>query len=198
MSEVEGQMTPESEGVQGEGNETQVETPEWEVKLKQMEATNARLLEESKKYKESWQKLEAERQEKEKTELEQKGEYETLLQREREEKAKYQKNLEEMKLKTIASNTRASLANLAKDAKDIEDLLQLGNFDLIRMDEDTLTPTEESVVSFVNDLRTRKPHLFNRKISTMEDASPKGEVPRMERSVGDIFADFVKAKQQHK
>lgn len=197
MSEVEGQKAPEAEE---QGMTKEVESTEKEVdykslveELESIKASKDRILQESKDYKAKYKELAAEKEEREKIELEKKGEYEKLLKKERESRIERERQLEDMRVKTVESNTRIMVQDLARNAYDIDDVLSVGNPSLLELEEETLRPTAQSVEEFVNDVRKRKPHLFSKSLPKNQDTYPKGEVPIKKTNPEDVFKAFLSA-----
>jgi vacuolar-type H+-ATPase subunit I/STV1 len=153
------------------------------AQLEQLKSTNERLLAESKKHKtrmseveEMRQKLEAYEQEK----LEQKGNYQEMLERERQKARELEQKMRQKDDMILQSNVFNSVANYAKDAHDINDLLAQKDYaKLIEVDEDSLQPTPDSVKKFVDSLKNDKKYLFKgQKVASMADAKPSTESPR--------------------
>lgn len=170
-----------------------IDTEKLLAEIEQLRSTKERLLAESNKYKTRKSEVEELREKLnsyEKRELEKKGDWEKRLQMEREERQKLEGMLETQKNKILKSNVFNAVANMAKDAHDVNDLLAQREFaNMIEVDEETLEPVKESVQSFVNALKENKKYLFKgHKIATMADTKPSIEKPQ-ERSVKNMNMD---------
>lgn len=147
------------------------------AQIEQLKSTNERLLAESKKHKtrmsevdQMRQKLEAYEQEK----LQQEGNYQEMLEREKQRAKELEQRLAKKDDMILQSNVFNSVANYAKDAHDVNDLLAQKEYArMIEIDEDDLQPTPESVKKFVDSLKNDKKYLFKgQKVASMADAKP--------------------------
>ena len=164
----------------GEGQGKQVDLVS---EVEQLKRTNARLLEEAQKFKTRKSEVET-LQEKlnsyERKKLEEEGNFQQMLEMEREEKARFKAMLEKKDNMILEGNIRSAVLKSAKDAWDVDDLLlQKDYLGKLQVDDETLKPTPESVQDFVNSLKSEKGHLFkNPKVSPMADSKPAIDKPR--------------------
>lgn len=151
--------------------------------IEQLESTKQRLLAESNKYKTRKSEVEELREQLEsykKKELETKGDWQKRLEMEQEQRLKLQNELEGQKKKILQSNVFNEVANYAKDAYDVNDLLAQREFaQMIEVDEETLEPVKESVHAFVDSLKEKKKYLFKgNKVASMADSKPSIDKPQ--------------------
>lgn len=152
------------------------------AQIEQLESTKNRLLDESNKYKTRKSEVEELRSQLDaykKTELEKKGEWQKRLEMEREERLNLEQTLEAQKKRILQSNVFNEVANYAKDAYDINDLLAQKEFaNMIEVDEETLEPVKETIHSFVDSLKEKKKYLFKgHKVASMADSKPSIDKP---------------------
>lgn len=174
----------------------------WESKVKELEAQNARLLFESKKHKTRHDEVEQLRGEIElfkKQKLEESGSLEEKLQFKDDENRKLQESYEGLRKQTLRANVFNAISNVAKDARDVNDLINQPEFmNMIEVEEGSLEPTQESVVSFVNTLREKKDYMFaGKKLAPMGDANPtisKPVIKPLAQMSREELADIRRAK----
>lgn len=168
----------------------QVDVNELVTELNKLRSTNERLLNESKQYKTRKTEVE-ELKEKlnmyETKKLEEEGNFQEMLRREQEEKSRLQARLKQQSNEILKGNIFNSVANVAKDAHDISDLLAQSDYaNMIEVDEESLKPQRESVEKFVSSLREQKPYLFKgKKVAAMADAKASIDKP-VNKSLGQM------------
>lgn len=155
----------------------QVEEINWEDEAKKLKSTNDRLLAESQKNKvrnDELERMKNQLAEIEKKKLEEEGNLQELLKREREEKAKLLNDIKSKESKIVEANVYNAVLEKAGDAWSVKDLLlQQDYVRMIELDEESLAPTAESVEAFVNKLKEEKSYLFQgKKPAAMADAKP--------------------------
>jgi predicted nuclease with TOPRIM domain len=170
-------MEPTSNDVvqSGEGQkpETNVDVQKVMEELKAIKATNERLLSESKDWKSKYQSVASEKSNIEKTKLEKEGNFDALLQREREEKASLEQKLKQREKEYLKTQARALLGEIARDAHDISDLMRLEEVKSIQYDEENMTVLKSSVETFVNDIKLKKPWMFGSvKLPSVAEGKP--------------------------
>jgi hypothetical protein len=131
--------------------------------LKALKASNERLLTESKDWKSKYQNVSSEKSTIEKARLEKEGNFQALLEQEKTEKVNLEKKLKEREKSLLKTQARSLLAEVAKDAHDISDLLRLDDVGIIEYDEENLTVKKESVEKFYATVKTKKPWMFGEK-----------------------------------
>jgi len=153
--------------MQVEGQASNPEGEKTEVKLdlmseiEQIKATNQRLLEESKKWKERAQKIEQDYELKAEEELSKEKDINKILEAERKRTEKLMKENKEIRQKTLETNIRATVSKFAKDVNDIDDLLNQPKYsDILKrgIDRDSLSLDEEVAKEFVDTVLQAKPY----------------------------------------
>ena len=188
-----------SEENKNEGSEAAnaIDTNELLKKIEQLESTNSRLLDESKTYKTRKSELE-EAQERlqqiEREKLEKEGRTQELVEMERQKRLETENSLKQMKEKVLKSNVFNAVANYAKDAHDVNDLLSQSEYArMIEVDEDSLEPVTESVQNFVNSLKEKKKYLFKgHKVASMADSKPSADRPNQKPLSKDEKNQLIK------
>lgn len=186
-------MSKEQEVASGEGQDIK----ELLAKIEQLQSTNERLLNESKTYKsksQEYQELQQKLKSLEDEKLQKEGNWQEMIKRLQEEKSSVEQKLRQKDNEILKSNVYSTVANIAKDAHDIDDLLAQSEFSkMIEVDEESLKPVKESVDMFVGKLREVKPYLFkNKKVASMGDARPSIDKP-IQKDVKQMNQDERKA-----
>lgn len=153
------------------------------AQIEQLESTKQRLLAESTKYKTRKSEVDELRDQLsgyKARELEQKGEWQKRLELEQEERLKLQQELQAQRKKVLKANIVSEVANYAKDAYDVNDLLSQHDYaNMIEVDEEEMMPRKESIHAFVDSLREKKKYLFKgAKVASMADTKPTIEKPK--------------------
>lgn len=162
--------------VKDEGQK-QVDIEKVMQELNEVRATNERLLNESKEWKSKYQSSAKERENIEKAKLEKEGNFQELLEKEKSERLNLEKKLKDRESSLLKTQARALLAEYAKDAHDIGDLLRLDEVSSIQYDEENLSVVKESVKDFVSSIREKKPWMFGEKnIPSSTDGAPSSNV----------------------
>jgi len=154
--------------------------------IEQLKSTNERLLAESQRNKSQKNELKSEcetmkdqLENYKKRELEEKGNYQEMLQMEKEKSLTYKQQLQAYEDKLLRSNVMNAVSNAAKDAYDVNDLLAQKDYaKMIEIPDGELEPTKESIQSFVNSLKEDKKYLFKgNTVKSMADTKPAIEKP---------------------
>lgn len=146
--------------------------------LESLKASNERLLSESKDWKAKYQGISGKISEVEKSKLEKEGNFQQLLEQERKEKSDLTAKLKDREKSYLKAQARSLLAELAKDAHDVGDLLKLDEVSTIEYDEENLTVLKDSVQKFVSGIREKKPWMFGeKKIPSQADGKPSTSTP---------------------
>lgn len=191
------------EGVTNEAEGQGLDVNELVAQINQLKSTNERLLNESKQYKtrkSEVEELQSQLKEYETKKLEEQGNWQEMLKREQEEKSQLQARLQKQQNEILKGNVYNAVANVAKDAHDISDLLAQSEYaNTIEVDEDSLKPSQESIDTFVNSLREKKPYLFRpQKVAPMADAKPSVQKEAPKKSAGNMnkneLADAMKQR----
>jgi hypothetical protein len=128
--------------------------------LDALKKSNERLLEESKDWKKKYQSVSTEKSSIEKQRLEKEGNFQQLLETEKSERLELEKKLKEREKTLLKTQARSLLAEFAKDAHDLGDLLKLDEVSMIQYDEENLTVIKDSVLKFVSTVKEKKPWMF--------------------------------------
>lgn len=158
------------------------------AEIEQLRSTNERLLGESKSNKTRKSELEELKSMVEtykKRELEEKGSWQERLEHEQRRANELEGKIKDQTNKLLKSNIFNSVANHAKDAFDVNDLLAQRDYaSMIEVDEESLEPIVESVQKFVSSLKADKSYLFKgHKVATMADDKPsQGKTPSKDLS----------------
>lgn len=136
------------------------------------EATKLRLEEESKKYKTRAQEAESKLSDAEKKKLEEQGNLQELLRKEREERDNLAKRLNETTSTVIREKLRSEVAKVAKDAHDVDMILKVTDHKaLLKIDEEGMKI--EGINDFVSKVRETHGFLFSKKeMPKTEDKKP--------------------------
>lgn len=136
------------------------------------EATKQRLEEESKKYKTRAQDAESKLSDAEKKKLEEQGNLQELLRKEREEKDSLAKRLNETTSSVLREKLRSEVAKVAKDAHDVDMILKVTEHKgLLKIDESELKV--DGIGEFVSKVRETHGYLFSKKeMPKTEDKKP--------------------------
>jgi len=145
-------------------DETDTTTQEIDVKLlmermEKLEATNSRLLEESKANKSKYQGLKSEVEAKEKEQLTDNEQWKELLEIEKNKRSEFETQLKETKKTVLQKELNFKVASSAKDAHDVTDIINALPRDLISIDDENLSIN--GVDEAVNKVRELKPWLFD-------------------------------------
>lgn len=145
----------------GEGQNQEQQSVSIE-EFNKLKASNERLLRESKEYKAKYSNTLTEAEEKERALAEKSKDNEKLLMLERRRLAELQNKLKSLSEATRVANIKATLAKVAPDAVDIDDLMMQPKFEnLLKsgIDEETNTLSEDIAKVYVAEVFKAKPYL---------------------------------------
>lgn len=146
----------------GEGPKENVDINALVERLKLLESTNARLLDESKKSKEKYQTANSLIEQAERERLEKEGNFQGLLEQERKRSEKLELENKGVKQKVLRSNIQSTILKFAGEVHSLDDVLNQPSFSHILnkgINSDELTLSEESAKEYLNALFTEKPYL---------------------------------------
>lgn len=141
------------------------------------ESVNERLLAESKAYKQKNKELQDRLDAIERKNLEDQGNYKSLLEKSQKETEELRNSLSATNQKTLKANINATVAKFAGDVVDFEDLMNQKKFKSILeagIDPEELTVTEDAAEKYVKAVLEAKPHL---KKATVIPGTHKGGKP---------------------
>lgn len=163
----EGQTTKQSEGIS-------LET--LSQRLQELESSKERLESESKKWKSRYKELESTNEEAQSRRLEEEGKYQELLELEKNKAHTYSKQMQDLKKKALQKELRIEVSRYARDAFDLEDVVNSLPIDLLEIDEDNMSV--KGVAEAVAKVKESKHWLFdNKKVPTTMAARPENGVP---------------------
>lgn len=143
------------------------------ARMEKLESTNNRLLEESKTWKNKYRELSSDVEARQKQELEKTENWKDLLEIEKNKRAEYEAQLRDTKKAVLQKELNFKVATAAKDAYDVDDIINNLPKEMISIDEESLSVS--GIDEAINFVREKKPHLFVReKKSGMPSARPEG------------------------
>ena len=105
------------------------------------------------------------------------GDLKKVLKLEQESKAKLQAEFDQLKQSLVTNKVRSAVAEKAKDAHNVDHLLQLGDDKKITVVEGTVYGVDE----FVSELRKNSPHLFKvQDVNAGPKVGPTGPPPKVD------------------
>jgi len=187
-SEIEQELAPEA-------NASQTNNLDPAKEIERLTTQNERLLFESKKNKTRMSEVEtlqAKLHEIENKKLEEDGNWQERLKSEQGRVAELNSKFEVQQERILKSNVLNAVTKYATDAYDVEELLEKKSYlDMIEVNEETLIPTSESVIKFVDSLKADKAHLFKgKKVAAMADSKPTVDKP--------LIKNFAQMNEQEK
>jgi hypothetical protein len=147
----------------GKENSTSEENHEENLDPAKLKASNARLLAESKKYKEEARRLAAEKEERENKLLEESGNKDALLEAERKKAKKALDDLAKKNKQIISSVVKEKIAKYAGDVYNVEDLVKrpsLKEFLKEGLDEEKLDFSDDVAKKYVEEVKKEAPYLW--------------------------------------
>ena len=162
-------MSNETTKVAGQtANAEQTEAAVEQEGQTQAPEVESRLLAESKEYKRKYQATKAKLEELEKSKLQEQSQYKELWQKSEEKFQNLYKTLVKEKVRSAVSDKAAKAGCI-----DVDDLLKLGNTQLLEVNQETLEV--EGVDVFVDEAKKLKPYLFMaQKTPTINTTTPGG------------------------
>lgn len=168
MSEVEGQTTSQAE--------QQVDVNQLLERVKTLEASKERILEESKGYKAKFQEATGKLEQINTKQLEEQGNYEQLLKQAREDNARLSGELETSRKNNLLSNIRTTVSNKAPNVRNLDLLMRTDEAKLIQYDEETMEVDLNSVETFLATSKEKNPFLFEgKKIASQAAGTPAND-----------------------
>jgi chromosome segregation ATPase len=152
-----------SEGEGKKGNEGSPDLAAITKRLEDLEGTNKRLLDESKEAKRKAQEAQKALEDAEKEREVKAGDLKAQLERERKEKEALMKDNKSIKGKTLRENIKAALKEHAKDAHDIDLLMNQPKYkDYLEraVDGEELSVNSDAIKEYVAKVREATPFLF--------------------------------------
>lgn len=163
--------------VNSEETQPEIDVNELQAKLDKLEQSNKRLLDESYGYKQKYNSLKSEHEERQKHQLEEQENYKELYELERKKANDALTEAQEARRKALKKDMHFKVASRAGDANDVEDVihnLKKYGRDVLQIDEET--ETINGIDEALEIVRKEKPWLFKKQNSTgMVDSRPKGD-----------------------
>ena len=185
-----------------EGTQTSVEKPTEETvdasalkaEIEALKATNQRILAESKENKSKYSQLKSTVESETKAKLEKDEDWKSLLEQERTSKETLAADLLKVKKQTLKKSLDFETAKYAKDAYEIDDIINALDKNAIKIDEESLSIS--GVEDAINVLRNKKPYLFNTaKKPTMIDERPGLNRPEINKGKPDLKTSLTTLHQ---
>jgi hypothetical protein len=177
-----------------------VVNPELEAimaKIKKMEDSNARLLEESRGYKARYQSLKENVENSEKAKLTENEQWKELLEIERNKSSEFQNKLKETNRMVLQKELALKVSTLCNDAYNVQDIINNLPKDLINIDEENLSIS--GLEEAVNVVRQSRQYLFNtEKKSGMTsqrpvlDTSPEKDLRSTNAKLADTLSEYFR------
>ncbi len=172
------QNTGEGQPNSGEGDGASIQ--ELQEQMAALKASNERLLQESKNWKQKYQSIGSEAEERERLEAEKAKDFKKQAEIERKRAADLQAKLKQRDESVLQANIKAAVAKAAPDAVDLDDLLNQPKFSHILksgVDEESLSLSDETAKLYVAEVFKAKPHLkkASKSAATMNRA-PNGRM----------------------
>lgn len=187
---MESQSKPEEVAAKPEREqEEKIDVEAVMQKLKSLEQSNERLLDESKAWKSKYQSIRGEVEQSQNEELKQKNDFKGLYEKTLNEKEELLDTLRNEKKANLESTLKYEVAKNARDAVDTDLLLaaiKLKKKDQIGYDNDT--GSWRGIDSAVADFRTEMPSLFSQDKPGMVNGRPKSALPK-EKTVDERILD---------
>lgn len=202
MSE-ESQQSEGAANSKNEGSQS-VDVNEVLERIKQLEQTNKRLLDESKSHKQKLSEQKAERERLEEESIKNSGDLAKMLEHEKKLREEAAKEAARLKGLTLDQRIRESVSRHAKDVHDIDDLLNQPKHRSILLagiDKENLSVDEEAVKNFVNRVLEDKPwlkkHMEQPGVDTKKPngSGAKSVQDYSKMSSSEILADIKKSKK---
>jgi hypothetical protein len=143
----------------GEGQPKPVDATELQSVVEQLKKSNERLLAESKDYKQKYQAIKGEIDNREQSTALEKGDYQKMVELERKKSSELAAQLERMKEVTLKQAIRGTVAKFAQDVHDVDDLLNQPKFTHILkegIDLENLSVNEDKAKEYVNAVLSEK------------------------------------------
>lgn len=171
-------------------------------RIEKLEATNKRLLEESKGFKEKYKSVATEVEEKEKKIALEKGDLQKLLEMERNKVQQVSGEAQKLRESVLKSTIRQTVAKHAVDVHDHDDLLNQPSFSHIlkeAIDPENLTVDEDKVKEYVTEVLKAKPYMKKNSqmpgVVTKKPGMANGSSQKtVEQMTGKEIEDLIRSK----
>lgn len=185
----------DSEEVQDKkGDEGQPKLEDVLKRLKELEGSNERLVNESKDWKTKYQSAAKEKEEAERKKAEESGDLAKQLEIERKEREKKDNENKVLRAKTLKQNIRNIVSKFAGEVHDIDDFLNQPSFAKILedgIDAENLTVTEDAAKNYANKVFEAKPWMKkNISQENVDQTKPNGK--EAEKSVNSMEYDDLR------
>lgn len=175
-----------------------IQVNELKDQVQQLASSKNRLLEESKGYKGKYQSLRGEIEDKEREELTSKEKWKELLEKEREDKFKVEKDLKESRQKALLKSVHFEVSKLAPDANDVNDIISA--LHLTSENFDVEKGEVNGVAQMIDEIRKNKSYLFKQNVPGMNQKVPKYQEPQEksfeEKSAKERDGELIDLLQQ--
>jgi predicted nuclease with TOPRIM domain len=166
-----------NEGSKADGEHQKADVNEVMKRIEQLESTNKRLLDESKSWKNQATDFKSKLDENEKNKVAQSGDDKQLLEYEKKQREKIEGENKKLKAKTLDQAIKNVVGKYAKDAHNIDDVLnqpQFGHILKAGIDAENLTVDETAAKDFVNAVFEAKPYMRkNSQQAGVDSSRPK-------------------------
>lgn len=177
--------------------ELQKKIEEQNALLENLSNSKKRVEEENQKYKKRAQDAEDRLSQADKAKLEEENKLHELLKLERQEKEALVSENKGLKSKSLSKELRARVAEVAKDAIDVTDILRVAEAkEALKIDEDALTV--DGVEDFVTKVRELKPHLFKKAKSNTGESNPPNKENGKGESLDEQYRRELRAARSQK
>jgi FtsZ-binding cell division protein ZapB len=178
-----------------------VDVSELAKKVEQLEASNARLLDQSKTWKDRYQSLQGTVEKENEAKLTESENWKELVEIEKNKRFELESKVKDLTTRSMQKDLQFKVASLAKDAYNVDDVITSisQRKDLLSIDQET--GTISGVEEAYNMVRSEKPYLFNTaKVSGMDTGRPNEMTPK-EKTIDEqisedpnaILADALKS-----
>jgi predicted RNase H-like nuclease (RuvC/YqgF family) len=177
-----------NENGESQENANAVSVEDLSKRLELLERTNDRLLNENKKYKSGYQELKSSIQEEKKAQLVEQENWKELLDIEKKRAHDLESKLQATKKNVLKERLHFEVARHAKDAFDIQDVINAIPKDMISIDEESLSV--EGVSDAIMYVKEKKGYLFDNKVKS---GQPSG---RPSAVTGKVSYDQLSKQEQ--
>jgi len=187
QAEPQGQNPEQGNG----GNEPQINVSELQARMERLESSNSRLLEESKAWKNKYQNVKSEAEERETLAMQESNDFKGLYEKAQNELAEMKQAQAEVKRDNLKSSLRYEVAKGAKDSLDVDMLVNyVAGSEFIAYDQEA--KQWKGIDDAIGAARKEKSFLFDRERVGMANGRPSDQPPK-EKSARERLADDPKA-----
>lgn len=159
---------------QEQNQKQEVDPNELAAKLEKLEQSNKRLLDESYQYKQKYNGLKSEIEQKQKQSLEEQENFKELYELEKQKSMEASSKAEKLKRQALQKDMHFKVASKATDAYDVSDIIKSLPRDLLEIDEET--ESVSGIEEAIKHVRESKPYLFKKNNGTgFADRRPQGD-----------------------